>query len=126
LPFFVCRIAGSRAPCAFFVDDGAAMIVASTMEPPRMIHPCSSKIRFCSADSRSPSLCSPSRRRKCSSVAAARTCSTAKSRPMNRRIAQESYTAPSTPSSDSENHTCSRYIRSIASTGFGLRPVRPL
>src|SRR5262245_48318264 len=30
-PFLVWCISGSRVPVAFFVDDGAAMIVASTM-----------------------------------------------------------------------------------------------
>ena len=86
----VWRIAGSRVPVAFFVDDGAAMIVASTIEPPRMIQPAASKISFCDANSFSPSLCSSSRCRKCSSVVASGTCSTAKSSPINRRIAYES------------------------------------
>ena len=44
LPFNAWRISGSRAPSAFFVDDEAAMIVASTMLTPRMIQPCSSNI----------------------------------------------------------------------------------
>ena len=54
------------------------------------------------------------------------TCSTAKSNPMNLRIAYESYTASSTPSSDNENHTCNRYIRSIVSNGLGFRPFFPV
>jgi len=46
---------------AFFVDDGAAMIVASTIEPPRMIQPAASKISFCDANSFSPSWWASSR-----------------------------------------------------------------
>ena len=72
---------------AFFVEDGAAMIVASTIVPPRMIQPCSSKTRFWASNSFSPNRCFSSRCRKCSSVVASGTCSTAKSRPMNLRIA---------------------------------------
>ena len=60
------------------------MIVVSTIDPPRMMQPCSSKIPFCAANSFSPSRCSSS---KCSSVVASGTCSTVKFRPMNPRIA---------------------------------------
>lgn len=63
------------------------MIVASTMEPPRMIQPCSVKIWFCDSNSFSPRLCFSSRWRKCSSVVASGTYSNAKSSPMNLRIA---------------------------------------
>ena len=33
MPFFVWRISGSRAPVRFFVDDGAVMMLASTIVP---------------------------------------------------------------------------------------------
>ena len=33
LPFFVWCISGSRSPLSFLVELGAAMMVASTMEP---------------------------------------------------------------------------------------------
>jgi len=40
---------------AFLVDDGAAMIVASTIVPPRMIQPSRSNRSFCAASSLWPS-----------------------------------------------------------------------
>jgi len=72
---------------AFFVEDGAAMIVASMIDPPRMIQPSRSKISFCASNNFSPSWCFSSRCRKCSSVVASGTCSTPKSKRMNFRIA---------------------------------------
>ena len=61
LLFFVWCISGSLMLPAFFVEDGAAMIVASTMDPRRMIQPCSVKISFCDVSSFSPSSCFSSR-----------------------------------------------------------------
>ncbi len=75
---------------AFFVEDGAAMMVASMIDPPRMIHPSLSKISVCAANSFSPTLWASSRCRKWSSVVASGTCSQVKSNPMNLRIAYES------------------------------------
>ena len=44
LPFFVCRISGSRWPESFFVELGAAISVASTAVPVRSSSPlCCSK-----------------------------------------------------------------------------------
>ncbi len=54
LPFLVWCISGSRVPVAFFVDDGTALIMASTIEPPHMIQPWVSKISFYEASSFSP------------------------------------------------------------------------
>ena len=42
-PFLVWRISGSRVPGAFFVDDGAAIIVASTMVPVLTVRPWARK-----------------------------------------------------------------------------------
>ena len=48
------------------------------------------------------------------------------SRPFrDRRIASDAKIASSTPSSDSENHARSRYIRRIVSHDFGFLPRRP-
>jgi predicted phage tail protein len=41
LPFFVECIPGSRSFCLFFVELGAAMIVASTIVPPAIFTPLS-------------------------------------------------------------------------------------
>ena len=43
LPFFVLAISGSRLPSLFFVDDGAWMIVASTIVPAFTIRPRSDR-----------------------------------------------------------------------------------
>src|SRR5438132_1007652 len=50
-------MAGSRVPDAFFVDEGAAMIVASTMVPVLTSSPCASK--YSVASSAPPVACRP-------------------------------------------------------------------
>lgn len=43
LPFLVWRISGSRCPLRFLVEDGAAMIVASTTVPSFSINPLAAR-----------------------------------------------------------------------------------
>src|SRR5215472_3003335 len=61
LPFFVWCIAGSRALSAFLVEDGALMIVASTIVPVATFSPFAAKCCCTSSNSGRPRLCSSSR-----------------------------------------------------------------
>src|SRR5690348_16293419 len=51
LPFFVWCISGSRAFSAFLVEDGALMIVASTIVPVATFSPFAAKCRCTSSNS---------------------------------------------------------------------------
>src|SRR5262249_18264342 len=61
VPFFVWCISGSRCLSAFLVDDGALMIVASTIVPVASFSPFAAKCRCTSSNSRRPRSCSSSR-----------------------------------------------------------------
>src|ERR1700760_1045742 len=60
-PFFVWCISGSRALSAFLVEDGASMIVASTLVPVDTFSPFAVKCRCTSSNSCWPRSCSSSR-----------------------------------------------------------------
>src|SRR5690242_20337911 len=61
LPFLVWCISGSRAFSAFLVEDGALMIVASTIVPVATFSPFPAKCRCTSSNSCWPRSCSSSR-----------------------------------------------------------------
>ena len=54
-PFFVWCISGSRSPDRFLVDDGASMMLASTMVPSLSRSPCDSRWALISSNSPLPS-----------------------------------------------------------------------
>src|ERR1044071_3068878 len=70
LPFLAWCISGSRALFLFFVEGGAAMIVASTIVPWRINRPRSSSIAPISSNSTRVKSCSSSQWRKFSTVVA--------------------------------------------------------
>jgi len=86
LPFMVWCISGSRSCLSFFVEVGAAMIVASTIVPNFSSSPrLSSRLRT-SAKIASVSRCSSSRCRKRRIVLSSGIVSSASSIPAKRRI----------------------------------------
>src|SRR3954462_6068561 len=70
LAFLVWCISGSRLCCLFLVEDGAAMIVASTSVPCRISKPRSSSIALTASNSPWVKSCRSSQCRKCSTVVA--------------------------------------------------------
>ena len=63
-PFLVWRISGSRSPLRFFVDDGAVMMLASTIVPVFNRCPSAPKCALISSNSLSPRPCFSNRWRK--------------------------------------------------------------
>src|SRR5713101_3322258 len=95
-PFLVWCISGSRVPEAFFVDDGAAMIVASTMVPVLTVRPWARRWRPTASKSCWPSPCCSNRFRNLHTVVSSGTGSRPRSMPTKARIVGESYSASST------------------------------
>src|SRR5436309_10828808 len=89
-PFFVWCISGSRAFSAFLVEDGALMIVASTIVPVATFSPFAARCRCTSSNSCWPRSCVSSRWRKRHTVVSSGTGSRPRSMSTKRRIASES------------------------------------
>ena len=53
-PFFTWCISGSRSRRRFFVDDGAAMMLASTIVPSLSRSPCRARCSLIAASSSTP------------------------------------------------------------------------
>jgi hypothetical protein len=87
LPFLVWCISASRARASFFVDGGAAMIVASTIVPSRSISPRSLRCALISRKIASVSRFASSSRRNFNRVVASGTASRARSIPVKPRSA---------------------------------------
>jgi hypothetical protein len=81
------RISASRALLLFFVEGGAAMIVASTIVPWRISRPRSSSIAPTSSNSTRVRSCSSSQWRKFITVVASGTAATDRSMPAKLRSA---------------------------------------
>jgi len=90
------------------VEDGAAMMVASTIVPWRINRPRSSSIAPISSNNTLVRSCCSSQWRKCSRVVASGTDATARSMPAKPRNAWLSYSASSTASSASPYHCCTK------------------
>src|SRR5262249_39196357 len=113
---------GSRVPVAFFVDDGALMIVASTIVPVLTVMPWARRWSRTASNRVWPSPCCSSRWRNLQTVVSSGTGSRPRSIPTNARIVGESYSASSTAGSERLNQCWRQYIRSIRSTPTGGRP----
>ena len=122
LPFVVDDISGSRALSLFLVEDGASMIVASTIVPERSEMPLSARCAFTSAKSASVSPCRSSRWRKLRIVVSSGMRSSPNSMPAKRRIASLSYSVSSAIGSLRAYQFCRKYTRSIVSSSIGGRP----
>src|SRR6516164_9214475 len=81
---------GSRALLAFLVEDGALMIVASTIVPVATFSPLAARCRWTSSNSRRPRSFASSRWRKRHTVVSSGTGSRPRSTPTKPRIARES------------------------------------
>src|SRR5207253_9860815 len=125
LPFLVWCISGSRALLLFLVEDGAAMIVASTIVPWRISRPRSSSIADTSANNAWLNSCRSSQWRKFRIVVSSGTPATVRSMPATPRKAWLSYSASSIAPSASPYHCCRKWIRSIRSRPIGGRPRSP-
>lgn len=87
LPFFDWCISGSRFSSRFLLEGGAAIKVASTMVPSRIIKPLLVKCPLISSKILRVSLCFSSRRRNLSSVVASGANSCVRSMPTKPRMA---------------------------------------
>src|SRR5262245_19668655 len=113
---------GSRVPVAFFVDDGAAMIVASTIVPVLTVTPWARRCSVTVSNRAWPRPCSSNRWRNLQTVVSSGTGSCPRSMPTNARIVGESYSASSTAGSERLNQCWRKYIRSMRSNPTGGRP----
>src|SRR5206468_11044582 len=111
-----------RVPVAFFVDDGAAMIVASTIVPVLTVRPWARRCSATASNKTRARPCSSSRWRNLQTVVSSGTGSRPRSLPTNVRMIGESYSAASTAGSERLNQCWRKYIRSIRSTPTGGRP----
>jgi hypothetical protein len=81
---------GSRVPVAFFVDEGAAMMVASMIVPMLIAKPRARSCALTSSNSTRPSPCCSSRWQNLQAVVSSGTGSWPRSMPTNARSVAES------------------------------------
>ena len=98
MPFFVWRISGSRAPVRFFVEDGAAMMLASTIVPLSNRCPSEARCALISSNSDTPNPCFSSRWRKFRIVVSSGSAPESRN-PTKRRTDSTSYSRSSMPGS---------------------------
>ena len=124
LPFFVWCISGSLALSLFFVEGGAAMIVASTMVPRDTFRPFASRYSHTRWNIRSPSACASSRCRNLHTVVSSGAPSRPKSIPTNRRRLAMSYNASSHASSARLNQCYTQHPQHPLKTHRRVASVR--
>src|SRR5262249_31650433 len=104
------------------VDEGAAMIVASTIVPVLTVTPWARRCSVTASNRAWPSPCASSRWRNLQTVVSSGTGSRPRSMPTNARIVGESYSASSTAGAERLNQCWRKYIRSMRSRPTGGRP----
>ena len=121
LPSSAGASAGSRLPSAFFVELGAAMIVASTIVTLDSRNPRFRSTRLTSSKILTPSWCASSRWRKRITLVSSGTGS-CPGRCLRTSTSSTSRTAPlPPPGSDRSNHSCRQWMRSFRSRPTGGR-----